>query len=732
MMKLIETKKIILTAMATLLLCALAPATEAKTKTKKDVAPEDTAKNVLTFSVMSKARPKGDKGVILRWAPEEYAPWVYINQWGYKILRSHINEQGEFVIDTIVTNLRPLTIDELKAKFEPTDSLAGAAAQLLWSKEEPLKEQSDKTVIDRIDEQATKFAYAMLLAEIRQDLAEAMALRFVDRTAKPGVEYDYIVTTVMPDTIMRIRTTLLTVKNDPEEPAPFTAQLRDSIGTDGRSISVMWPFSSEFSTFDIERSDDDGKSWKKLNNRPFLTFMTSENENDANHIFVDTDLQPGVYTYRVKGYDTFGDVSNYCEPLTVELPDIIPPAPPLIRSFNVDRESQPGKVFVNITWRKDSIEEDMTGFNVYYYNKKEGDDWRQMNDKLIAPTDTSYVCEVKDIKGGFFVVASIDRDGNRGVSMPRELMLADYVAPVAPAGLKHTISPLGIVTIQWDRNPEDDVNGYQLFAANDTTHTFLPLPGKFTQSTMAIDTIAIHGINQRYIYYKVQAYDFAGNSSELSEPLQVKRLNYDRPEAVRPDSIWLDNEGNVHTRWIASHNADIEVYNIYRRVDHSNDTWKLMATVNPDSVTDEKFTVIDNPEYSKKPYNYAVDAINTTGITADRSLMQTIYKRMPSYIEIPVTLSGRFDEKTKMSVLTWKINGKVPYTPRGYVINLERQTPSGAFQTRYEIPSEDSEFREYLSEGQSVTYRIVLRLSNGQRSFPSNEVTVTYKKVGNL
>ena len=200
------TGKIILTTMVALLLSAFALTTGAKTEKKKNAAPADTAKNVLSFSLMSKARPKGDKGVILRWAPQEYAPWVYINQWGYKILRTHINEEGDFMVDTLVSNLRPMTIDELKARFEPTDSLAGAAAQLLWSKEEPLKEQSDKSVIDRIDEQATKFAYAMLLSEIRPDLAEAMALRYVDRTAKPGVEYEYIVSTMMPDTIMHIRT----------------------------------------------------------------------------------------------------------------------------------------------------------------------------------------------------------------------------------------------------------------------------------------------------------------------------------------------------------------------------------------------------------------------------------------------------------------------------------------------------------------------------------------------
>lgn len=683
-----------------------------------------------SFRIMSMARTKGKDGVILRWSPPEYAPWVYINEWGYRILRYTYNEDHtDWTCDTLKNNFRPMTLEELQANFQSEDSLAGAAAQLMYGHVPHLAEPTEmgyQGIMERIEEQETKFAYAMLLAEIRPDIAEAMALRYVDRTAKEGKEYEYVITSCVPDTIMQIYTTALEVVNNLQLPEKFDCTLTDSIGSDGKSISIMWAMTDKFSTFDIERSDDEGATWKKLNEHPFLTLRTYDEEDVGNHMFVDAGLKPGLYKYRVRGYDTFGDASNYCEPLTIELPDIVPPAPPVLYRMEVDRDIEPGKIFVDLFWQKDSIEADMTGYNIYYFHEADGKQWLQINKQNIAPTDTTYRCEITDRAGGFFVVAAMDENGNRGASMPQELMLADYTPPTAPTGLEYVISPTGVVMVKWTPNPEDDVKGYQLFAANDTTHNFTPLPNRFTNDTIAFDTLAIHGINQRYIYYKVQAYDFAGNSSELSEPLQVARLNYDTPERVRPDSIWLE-KGVVYSRWIASHNNDIDLFSVYRRQENTNEEWQLIAEVRPEEVKDEKFVVADDPGYSNHRYLYAVDAVNTTHIKAGLSFKQGIYKKQPTYIEVPITLTSTYDEKKKMVTITWKINGPVPPTADGYKVLIQRETSNDIFQTKRALPSDVNSYSEYIAIGKTVRFQVALELSNGQRSFPSNIVTITYK-----
>ena len=57
----------------------------------------------VAFSVKVLARPKGDR-VLLRWAPDEFAPWYLANKYGYNILRMNLDEG---VVDTIKKNMLP-------------------------------------------------------------------------------------------------------------------------------------------------------------------------------------------------------------------------------------------------------------------------------------------------------------------------------------------------------------------------------------------------------------------------------------------------------------------------------------------------------------------------------------------------------------------------------------------------------------------------------------------------
>ena len=152
-----------------------------------DTTKYDSISNRHKFVVQTLARPKGDK-VILRWAPDQYVPWFFGNTYGYRVLR--IDEDGK--LDTLAACLKPMPLEQMKTHFEATDSLAGAVAQMIYGKGTTLKDalttDGAKGIMKVFEEQETRFAYAMLMSEIRPDLAEAMALRFEDKTAKKGKE----------------------------------------------------------------------------------------------------------------------------------------------------------------------------------------------------------------------------------------------------------------------------------------------------------------------------------------------------------------------------------------------------------------------------------------------------------------------------------------------------------------------------------------------------------------
>ena len=71
------------------------------------------------------ARTYGDS-IVLRWAPEDYATWRYLNRVGMDVLR--YSEEHPFEADTLASRLRPLTLEQFRQRYPTTDTLAMMAA----------------------------------------------------------------------------------------------------------------------------------------------------------------------------------------------------------------------------------------------------------------------------------------------------------------------------------------------------------------------------------------------------------------------------------------------------------------------------------------------------------------------------------------------------------------------------------------------------------------------------
>ena len=467
----------------------------------------------IVFSVHTLARAKGDK-VLLRWAPDEFAPWYLANRYGYNILRTDKNG----VVDTLQKALKPYTVEQMTERFEPSDSLAGAAVQMLYGKGTELNTaigaDGAEGIMQVYEEQQTRFAYAMLLSEIRPDLAEAMALMYVDNSAVKNAEYSYIVTTNIPKEEMNMSYQPVYVKNVKEKPLKYEPVITDSVGVDGRSIRLFWSKTHEFSTYDIERMNENGE-WVKLNERRFMTLFTHEDEAVAQNIFEDVDLEPGFYKYRICGYDSFGEKSSYSSVHTAQLVDIIPPTAPVIVQFNVERPTE-NTVMADIIWEKNIIEPDFMGYNIYYFNAQVDSVWVKLNERLLDPEMRSFRCEVTFLGTGHVTVVAVDTLNNSSAAMPQELFIADFTPPTAPKGLEYVMSPTGSVIIKWKKNPEPDVAGYHLYYANDSTHTFLQKSGKIISSPIVFDTLKVTNVTQKYTYYRVKADSFPEKSKAFT------------------------------------------------------------------------------------------------------------------------------------------------------------------------------------------------------------------------
>lgn len=689
---------------------------------KVDTTRKDTM--MVAFSVHVLARPKGDR-VLLRWAPDEFAPWYLANKYGYNLLR--INEES--VIDTLKKGMLPMPLETMKQHFAPTDSLAGAMAQMLYGKGTGLNNAIGNDGADGImqvyEEQQTRFAYAMLLAEIRPDLAEAMALMYIDSTARKGKEYTYYVTTNIPRKELTMVYQPATVKNVKTNPPHFEPVITDSIGTDGYSTRIFWPMNPMYSSYDIECRFNGGE-WKKLNKNRFMTLITYEDESVAQNIYENANLVPGTYEYRICGYDSFGEKSNYSKIHKVEMPDILPPTAPVIKKFYVERPTE-NTILADIIWEKNNIEPDFKGYNIYYYNPQLDSIWVKLNDKLLAPQDTIFRCEVTYLGTGRVTVVALDTLDNASPSMPQELFIADFTPPSPPKGLEYVMSPTGSVLIKWEKSPDPDVAGYNLYYANDTTHTFLQKAGRMTRNTMIFDTLKVTGVAQRFTYYRVKAFDYSGNESKFSDILTVKRKNYDAPRPCRIDSTWMDEE-RVYMTWFPSSEFDVDKFYIYRRM-HGDEFNSLIGVYTKDSIRNGRLHISDAPVPNRqKRYYYHIETINETGITSEPSAETSFLFKGSTVYPLAIKIGAGYRADDDKVYIGWDISGLT-----------QEMIDDGAYICIYKMWSDDDIFRHieslsidkrntidhHMKPGDEAEYRVRVRSKNGKISPYSNTVKVT-------
>lgn len=711
------------------------------------VAPEDTLQQLATLApppldttawrptitdwhdLHMLARPKGNR-VVLRWAPDGYVAWRYLCNYGYNLVRIEYGDDGMSAVDTLAMELRPMKLEAMKQHFEATDSLAGAAATLLYQKAKAEPLSSIATVVQQYEDQESRYSYAMLLADLRFDLAEAMALGFVDRKVKRGAHYEYVLHPVVPDSILPVHAEAYELINEPEALPDYCPVISDSV-VDAKTISIRWP-NDTYTAYDIEMRQQGGE-WTKLNNRPYMPLSAMEEPGyDANH-YDAMGLEPGTYDFRIRAFDAFGDTTSYSGIHTATLPDLVPPSPARLRYFEIDRSEEP-KIFANIHWVKDVIEEDFLGYDIYYYHETLGDEWRRINTSVIAPTDTTYRGEVSGLSSGYVVVMAIDSMGNASASTPQELHITDLVPPSAPTGLSHKQSPTGKVTISWAPNPENDVRYYELFAANAPDHTFLPVPGTLTRDTLAQDSLEVYGVNERYRYYRVRAYDYAGNRSEMSEIYRVEYLNYKAPEACRIDSVWQE-EKHVYMRWFKAQNVDVKMYRLFRKLDSATE-WTLIRTIDPESI-DGNFILIDDEAdfVVDDMLVYAMETVNFTGMTSGLSMPVRLKHWGPAIRDIAVELKGKYLTDQKCVELSWTVPGDCP--DDYYLVVSSDRGKSGddaPFRRILSVSSDQNTCRvHWLKRGETARFYVEIYWRDRSRGVPSNMVTITnpYAKMPN-
>ena len=695
------------------------------------------------------ARTYGDS-IVLRWAAEDYVSWQYLNAVGVNIYRYTLpdgKKQNSVRMDTLALRLKPASLERWRALYPETDSLAGVAMGTLYGEGGFTQDQSRHgtgemgALLDVYNDQQFRFGMAVLASEWRRDLAENMAMRFVDKNVSKNAKYRYIVRPAEFDSTKNLTFRvgyIEEIENKPFVPESYEAVMGDSV-VGINQLRIWWEPTERFSSFDIHRRAMGEQKWTKVNNNPFIMMRDINDEKLDN--FINDNVQPGTYEYRISGYDAFGDLVAARNFHVASMPDLDAPKPPRLKTIVIDRRNPDDinkDVYADFHFYKDTIEADFIGYKIFYYQRARNNrkaEWVELTPDLIPVNDTVCTVNVSDISTGQVAVAAYDSAKNVSYSMTHIMRVTDLSAPDAPLNFRYEIidNRAGTVKLSWTA-PSLDVDYYELAFANDTTHEFMlrQLPSnELLRDTTFIDTLAVD-VNQKYIYYKVRAIDYASNEGAYTAPLQVLRPSMVKPDAPHIDSLWVDRVKGINMRWVCSNEQQISHHVLKRRVANAKE-WTTIGVYNADSICQagNMLNVTDVPEYMRRNrYEYAMESFTFAGISSDLSLVYSTRFEGEHVFDWKIKLIGMYDEKNKKTKIVWETDKNLPYKGDWYFCIYRKGPKDRRHKFLMSANSDALTFQDnLLSPGETAEYFVRIRYRDGRVTTNSNVVTVTAPKA---
>jgi fibronectin type 3 domain-containing protein len=646
--------------------------------------------------------------VVLRWAPSTPHGWRVANRTGYMIERR--SGSGQFVRitpDTIHSWLPDRLIREVNER--PDHPYMGLALNALWGDSTLLSAPDGSDTLGVLAERNMNlFSYALFAADNDPLIAEALGLRYVDRNVKVGDRFTYRISLNVP-TEYKIDSgeVVVDVKNAVLGPPPVNLSAK---GLD-RRIEIRWEAQqqNDYSGYHVYRSDDNGRTFRKLTNRPMVLLISQESGQAGIGVFTDTTIvNYKLYKYQVKGINAFGEFGTAGQVEAMGR-DMTPPFPPLVKN-----PEQVGKTKVKLSWDVPEVDADLAGF-IISRSAISDSNFRSITPKRLPKAARTFTDTAASDEEPFYVVSSVDTAGNQSPSLPMYGILIDTMPPAIPKGLSGTIDTAGVVRLLWRKNAERNLLGYRVLRANAPDHEFTQLTGQVWHDTLFTDTVEVNTLT-RFIYYKIAAVNNRYNHSEMTPVLALKR-----PDMVPPDAPVFTNvqatDSSVMLKWAASTSEDVKSHVLYRRTDETQ-SWTMLATL---SRIDAMY--VDKAVTQNVMYEYEIEAVDSSGLKA---MAELPVQGRPYDTGVRPTVSGlrgSYDAAQKKVVLNWLYK---PVKQEKFFYLIYRSALNTPLNHYKSIQQTQSTFADDALLGNGMyTYAVKVITDSGAESPLSERVQVT-------
>jgi len=658
--------------------------------------------------IMVLARTSNDS-VVLRWAPNTPHGWYVANRTGYVVeRRSGAGQFTRLAPDTLHPWLPDQFLAAINANRENT--YLPLALQAVWGDSVLLElvPTGGDTVGAMAELSRNLYSYALFAADNDPSIAAALGLRFVDRTVRAGETYTYRIRLNEPRSY-RIDPGEVTVVVRAAEPNPLPENLT-ARGLDGR-IEIRWEehLRNPYSGYNLLRSDDGGRTFRKLNSTPIVMVTRADTVQRGLGVYTDTTIiNYKLYKYRVHGINAFGELGP---PGEVEAMgrDLTPPAPPLVKNPEQIERNR-----LRLTWEMPQVDPDLAGF-IVSRSALSDTNFHPIITRPLPKTARTFIDERPDDAEPYYLVASVDTAGNLAAALPVMGFVIDSTPPAIPRGLTGTIDTNGIVHLRWNKNTERNIFGYRVLRANAPDHEFAQRTGQVWRDTTFTDTVEVNTLT-RYIYYKIAAVNNRYNHSEMTAALALRR-----PDRVPPDAPVFSevqvSDSAVMLKWVASTSEDVKAHILYRKTADST-RWMQLATL---ARTASEYT--DKAVKQNVMYEYQIEAVDSSGLRA-MALLPVQGRPYDTGVRPPVSgVSARYDVVQKKVLLSWSY---VTTKDERYYFLIYRSAKNSPLSQYKSVPSTQRAFADGELVGDGVyTYAVQVVTDNGAQSRVSERAQTT-------
>ena len=650
--------------------------------------------------------------IYLRWAISDPELWMEARKNGFTLETLSLNEDG--TINPGANNktiIKPWTLEEWKQRSNRKDSLSAFAAQLLYGSDgiESGTSDFDRAVFEE-DLKINRHAMALMIADRSFHVAEGLALGY--KMAKPsGSQHFFRVQLNSSKT--PIKGSFLIDKNIADSKAILAPFIEARVGDE--NITLYWDAAFKgLSGFYIEAKRT-GEDYRQINNLPFYPIRKSGLE-----ALVQTEITYDInvpnyveYTFRIRGFNAFGMLSEYSNEIKINARDKNPPPAPL--GVIVEESGSTG---LKISWKQPSFDNAIKGYYISRSENMEGP-FVPLNEDLIAPNSTHYFD--RSFNAGlanFYTVSVVDTAQNIGTSLPVLAVLSDNIPPATPTGFSAKIDTQGIVEFKWNMGSEPDLMGYVIYYANDPEHAFIPITGGYISDTMYTDSIDLKNLTEK-IYYQIAAYDYHRNPSKISKVYELKK-----PDLIPPVAPIVYNyavtDSTIYLAWHPSSSKDVAKTILYRKL-ASDKKWSELVKLKP-SVS----SYTDSKTIAGKWYEYQLVALDDDGNTSFPSFpikARPYYKASKEVIR----LYGKYDATNGNITLNWS---DAEPSDTSFFYNLYRKSDKDSGLKLYKriAGTANSFIDSRLKTSNQYEYKIVKITSGSRILADSKPINIEIKK----